>query len=112
MTLREFEALVAAVEFRRGWRLGVRVDDPMRPTHMILTVYATVENARGKGIIKIQSDRILMAAEIEEMDEDQATRWLWHVLLEADEHEAREWFRVRGVRFHDPHVPHQPMASP
>ena len=32
------------------------------------------------------------------------SEWVLHCVLEAEEHEAREWFRIDGLLFDDPHA--------
>lgn len=105
MTIQELRDLVAAVQFRRGWALTMRKLDP---SCIELTVTADVEDAYhehalGRPPIRLRAEGIWTLEEVAEMNETTAIKCLWQFIREADEHEAREWFRVRGVRVLEPH---------
>ena len=113
MTIAELVDLVAAVQFRRGWRLSAQVTE-LKPRYLMgqsgvkLTVTADVddayhEHALGHPPIRVASDVIWPVEQVAGMEEAEAIMRIWVFVREADEHEAREWFRVRGVRVMNPH---------
>lgn len=115
MTIQALRELVAAVQFRRDWVLTMAVEPRTsgwwaggRP-EVRVTVTALVENAYAAPgelprVSKLRQDEVWTLDEVEQMDEGEAIERIWHFLRSADEHEAREWFRVRGVRVLDPHA--------
>lgn len=118
MTAQEFVALVQAVRFRLGWTLkAVALAEPFmgQPAASVqITLEAWVEDAtradeprRPLDMASRQVRVVLTESwdqrEVDEMTEVEAIQRLWGLIRAADEHEAREWFRVRGQRVLDPH---------
>ena len=48
---------------------------------------------------------------LERMDEPRLIRWVFDRIRWAEDHEAREWFRVDGVKIFDPHK-EEPRNAP
>lgn len=94
---------VARMTYRPDWSLAVFVDPHEGPK---LRITAKVEDGYHPGsMIELGiNSRIPDIIETR----DQFRRWVLWRLLEVEAHECREYFRVDGQPFRDPHDPLEP----
>jgi hypothetical protein len=91
-------SVLAEVEYFPGWRLVPSEDDYEGPT---LWVLADVPNAYRPG----ETQRLEIETFVPPLaDRDAALAWLEYRLRRIAVHEHREWFRVNGRPYSDPHA--------
>ena len=103
MTYSELEAATQKIEYRPGWQISVFQDPHEGPK---LRVVATVID----GYHPDQTTDLGINSRIPDIieNEDQFYRWILWRLLEIEAHECREYFRVDGRLYRDPHDPIEP----
>lgn len=69
-----------------------------------ISVHGWAEDARHPGRdCVIRSLRVVPPFIVESQDEDHFAHWLQHVFFEMENHESREWLRMDGKIYDDPH---------
>lgn len=104
MTYSELEAAVSKIEYRPEWKISVFQDPHEGPK--LRVVAKVIDGYHPDKLIDLGiSSRIPDIIE----NEDQLYRWILWRLLEIEAHECREYFRVDGKLFRDPHDPIEPV---
>lgn len=103
--------LVDALEYRPGWRFGIKdIDRGQGSAGLTFSVTTlgvdTYEPERGE-TYRVHHPFIVPAAAF---DARSWRRWLFHRLVDVDFHEAMEFFRIDGFRPFAPH--HGPGNDP
>lgn len=96
----EVRAVLAEVTYRPGWRF-VLADDPYEGP--AVWVLAEVENSYQPGTttdLGIETFVPLAAL----AGREEFLEWLLNRCIRLESHEAREWFKVGGKPFRDPHA--------
>lgn len=103
LPLAELADEVSRMAYRPGWSLTV-FSDPHEGAK--LRIVAKVEDGYHPG----RSIDLGISSRIPDIIEtrDQFRRWALWRLLEVEAHECREYFRVDGQLFRDPHDPIEP----
>lgn len=100
MTGDDFLALVASIEYKPGWKLEAEFLALDLSWHVTLSW--DVEDAYGSGrTVTVQNKTMLQG--VEQLDREFMVKYLFHQIVEAERHEAKEFFKVGGVRVYDPH---------
>lgn len=96
-------SVLSRITYKPGWTLKVE-PDLFTEVEGILTIEFVTEDTYHPG----RMSRIMMRETIPyyiltPRDEKKFTRYILDTLIKAEKHEAREWFKVDGVIFDNPH---------
>lgn len=107
MQVSDFAKLVNSVQYKPGW--DIRLSDgwevgPAMSGAMILRLYHDEPAANGNGD---RADAINQDAvgrdQIQRWTRDEAIEYLRTRIMDAETHEFKEFFRIDGVQWFDPH---------
>lgn len=99
----DIEATVSRMAYRPGWSLSTFIDPHEGPK---LRILASVPDGYHPG----RSIDLGITARIPTLVRSRAdlAEWVLWRLLEVEAHECREYFRIGGVLYRDPHDPIEP----
>lgn len=100
MTRVEFTQLVSEIRYKPGWQLKCWWD----LTVVTLQITANVLAIDGSGMIQVAMNRPFYLGELERLSREHLIDIIFEFIVQAEYHEAREWFRVGSARPFDPHV--------
>jgi hypothetical protein len=101
MTRREALHLVRAVTYKPRWSITPS-SMTRRDLWITITIPAT-DQASGTLLTTSQHTRLLWA-DVTRLDASELADLIFRSVLEAEEHEAGEWFRVHGLPSRSPHA--------
>lgn len=93
MSEEPLRAILRTFTYRPGWKFAI-VDGRLMIRAMVID---TNDHSQMTPLCNVQS-----IPEFVRKDFDWP-RWLLHVILEIEDHEAREFFKIDGVKVFDPH---------
>lgn len=98
MSQAQLRRTILACEYKPGWSFDLESGDfPM------LLITANVPNSRGPGRIEFTVKR-LIPDYVRRGSDAIITEWVKSMVIEAEVHEVREFFRYKGKLVDDPHT--------
>lgn len=111
MTFFEARQMLSEIKYKRDWRFELHERD-FRASWQLYVCFNAPDARTGQGWGLVVCTRSIAA--FGRIDEKQFVSWVFGVVMEAERHEAEEFFRYRGVQIYDPHkkdeasLPEQP----
>jgi hypothetical protein len=91
------EGIIKSCSYKPGWSF-----DYEPGVHPFLLITARVPNSRGPGEIEFTIKR-LIPDDTRTLSAAQVCNWVKTMVIEAEVHEVREFFKYQGVVVDDPH---------
>jgi hypothetical protein len=101
---------LARWEYKPGWRLRIVPDPGPWETGILSVRYETPDSRNPLRTIAIGGSEIVSLSVVEGMVPFGV--WLESALMRMEEHELREWLRVDGELYDDPHLPRDQRRRP
>ena len=110
MTLREAEAVLRELSYKPNWELkwsimSHGIDSPPGSSlgSLVVQIMAQVVDAGGRGPTDIHTLVEYNEVTLGGLDEEMFLRLMFDRFVNMEQHEAREWFKRKGVALYDPH---------
>ena len=100
MTYAEIHAVVERLTYKQGWRFALTECDATRVELTLVPPPFASRTTAGK---EVQLHFHDTAYRYRLVNETSVVLWAWTVTLNAEKHEAREWFQLDGAPALDPH---------
>jgi hypothetical protein len=101
---------IATCSYKPEWKFEVQESGPLDGAAVhywataVLVMSMMVEDSYHPGQqIKIGRRQSVPIHVVERMDRRFFLEWIFRAIIDAERHEAQEWFKVDGVVFDDPH---------
>lgn len=108
MKLDEAMKLIKSVTYKPGWKLIAGFDPQWAAVRMYW--HTVVPDAGApEQMTPVVHQTLLSMAEVGGMTPELLTKWIFGMVLDAERHEAKEFFRVGGVQPYDPHPEMRPQ---
>lgn len=102
MNLTQAEEILSKIKYKPGFYVRLRHNDRMYCTDIICS-YTTYDTDKPKIQVPICYSGVITHEHLEKMSDTDLLAQIYNTILETEIHEAREWFKYKGVKIYDPH---------
>jgi len=102
MKLHEFKELIYSVEYKPRYAIECEMVE-ISNLRIMVHFFEVPDSKNPNKIINVTHSTYLTWRELERMDEKAAIRFIFDRIIDAERHEAMEFFKVDGRQIFDPH---------